>query len=118
MGGSNQIIVFDHQIMHRRDRQVELQRLPGIAVVCSEVNTEFRAGKEQPFFKRVFMDCSNVCAAGYPVVDPGPILSKIARAVDVWADIIEPMTIDGSICRAGSKMRRFDDADLAPVRKS
>ena len=79
MRGNDKIIILDDQIMYRRNGQVELKRLPGVAVVYREINPEFGAGKEQAFFDRIFTDRSHVRAVGNTVVDSCPILSEIAR---------------------------------------
>ena len=47
VSGDDEIVAVNGQIAHRGDRQVELQRLPVVAVVERNVNAEFGAGEEQ-----------------------------------------------------------------------
>src|SRR6476646_5014763 len=101
MRRDDEIIIFDDKIMYRRNGQVELKRLPGVAVVNREVNAELRPRKEQAFLYAIFTNGSHVCAVGDTVVDSGPGLAKITRAIDVGADIVESMAVDRGIGDAG-----------------
>ncbi len=54
MGGNDQVVVVNPQIAHRSMRQIQLQRLPVIAVVERRPNAIFAAGEEQSLAYRIF----------------------------------------------------------------
>ena len=45
MCGNDQVTVLHHQIVDRTDRQVKLQRLPVVAIVQREIDSQFGPGK-------------------------------------------------------------------------
>src|ERR1700687_746876 len=95
--------------------------MPVVAAVEGYVHAFFGPGVQKAFAHRVFahradkIDIANA-ADGFL-----PGLTKIARAKNMWAQIVEPVAIDGGVRSAGVKVRRFQIADRAPdgrVRRS
>ena len=62
MGGHNQVIALHQEVMDRRDGQVQLQRLPGCAVVQREEDAKLSARIEQAPSHRVLAHRMHHCA--------------------------------------------------------
>ncbi len=62
MRRDHEIVVFDHQIVNRRLRQVQLQRLPMRAVIERNENAKLGARVKQAAFLRIFAHCVHVGA--------------------------------------------------------
>ena len=50
----DEVVVLDLDAVHRRDRQLQLQRLPGAAIVERDVDAGLGAEEQQPLALRVF----------------------------------------------------------------
>ncbi len=59
----DQIVAVDLEVAHRRHRQVQLQRLPVVAVVERHERRALGAGEQQPAPHRIFLDDVHVAAA-------------------------------------------------------
>ena len=98
MGGDNQVIVLNHQIVNRRDRQVQLQRLPVGAVVEGYINAGFGPGIKQTFFPGINPNCPNIGSLRDPVYNRTPGFSEVVRLENVGFEVVQPMPIDRDIC--------------------
>src|SRR6266481_1417712 len=105
---------MDSKIAHGSVRQVELKRLPIIAIVEGDINRAFRSGKQQPLTRAIFANHIACSAGWYAVSDFGPGLAEIARAINVRPQIINAKTVDGGVCSAGLEVGSLDDRDFAP----
>src|SRR5258708_15273434 len=115
MRGDDQVFVFHHQIMYRRYRQIELQRLPVIAIVERKVNTQLRPGKKQSFPHSVFANRADISAIRDTVRDLLPRFPEIVRAIDVRTNIIEPVPVYGRVGGFSIEMRPLQNSDLSPI---
>ena len=52
--GNDQIFAVNREIANRCDRKIQLQRLPVVAVIEGNVNSELGSGKEQPLLLSIF----------------------------------------------------------------
>src|ERR1700739_3524570 len=114
MRGDNQVIAVNDKVAHRGMRQIKLQRLPGIAGVKRYVNGIFRAGEKQTLSQRIFPHDVRGSIRGKARDDLLPSSAKIARSIDVRAEIIEAEGVD---CRVGAswiEVRRLNDRNLSP----
>src|SRR4029077_12981309 len=114
MRADDEIVAVNGQVAHRGVRQVELQRLPAVAVVKRNENRAFRTGKKQAFALGIFAYGIARSSGRNAVGDFGPRLAEIARAVNVRAQVIETEAVDGGVRGAGVEMRSLDDGNLAP----
>ena len=89
MGRYDQIILMNPQIAHGSVRQVELQRLPVLAVIEGHPHRILRAREQQALAHGIFadrIDGTEVWQAdGYQL----PAIASIVGAVDVWMHIID-----------------------------
>ena len=60
----DEIVLVDLEVAHRRDRQVELQRLPGVAVVERHERAALGAGEQQALPLGIFLHDVDVDAGG------------------------------------------------------
>ena len=100
MGRGNEVIVFDCQVVDRRSRQVQLQRLPVRAIVGREVHSRLRARVEQALHLGVFAHRSHVSAGGNAVGDASPRLAEVVGLVDQRIEVVQLVAVDRRICRA------------------
>src|SRR5262249_15821386 len=113
----DQIISLDHEIMHRSDRHVELERLPVAAIVEREVDSQLCPSEKQTFAHRILTYRANVSTAGNAGCDLRPGCSGIARAIDMRSDVGQAMAVNGGVGSRRVEMGGLDDADLAPRRQ-
>ena len=78
MSRHDEVVIFHHQIVDRRGRQIHLQRLPMRAVIERNINAELGAGVEQAAAFRIFAHGVDVGAVGDSVGDGGPALAGVA----------------------------------------
>ncbi|PYR74732.1 MAG: hypothetical protein DMF86_17720, partial [Acidobacteria bacterium] len=112
----DEIVAVDLQVAHRRDRQIELKRLPGVAVVERHEDGAFGAGEEQPGPLRILLDRVDVAVLRQASDDLLPRLAAVAGAINVRTEVLELMSIDGGIRLEEPGMRRFDHRHAAPRR--
>ena len=72
VGGNDKIVPVNDQVADRGYRQVELQRLPMIAIVKRDIDSEFGAGVEQPLLLWVFANGVNKVWRGQSGGDASP----------------------------------------------
>src|SRR5713226_2055282 len=114
MRGDDEIIAVNDQVAHGGMRQILLQGLPVVAIVERNVDGAFRSGKEQALTNGIFANDVAGAAIGNSLGDFLPGSSKVARAVNVRAEIIEAERVDRRVSGGGVEMRRLDDGDFAP----
>ena len=113
----HQIVVLHHEIAHRRDREVEAQRLPVVPVVERELDPLFRRGVEHALAHRVLAHGVDEMAVGDAVDDELPALAAVMRAVNVGLAVVEAVPINRDVSGFGIEVRGLDDADLGPRRE-
>ena len=117
MRAHHQIVSVYHQIPHRSCRQIQLQRLPRIAIIERNVDGVFRPREKQSLPQRIFAHGIHRRIIGQSVGNflPGP--AAIVRAVDVSVQIVEPQTVDRRVRRIRIEMRAVQLRHLAPRRQ-
>src|SRR2546423_12118606 len=85
-----------------------------LAIIKRNVNGTFRAREEQALAHSIFTHDVAGASGGNPVRNFRPGLPKIARSVDMSAQIVEAKAVDGGIGRAGIEVRSFDNGNFAP----
>ena len=80
MSADDQIVFVNPQIAHRGVRQIQLQRLPVIAVIERHPYGVLRACEQQPFAHRIFTHRVHGAEVGQARGDLRPCLAAIARA--------------------------------------
>ena len=78
-------------------RQIQLQRLPVIAIIKRHPHCVFCSGKQQPFAPRVFTNHANEIHVANTANRFLPGLTEVARSEDMRAQIIEIVSIDETI---------------------
>ena len=111
--GDDQVVVPLVEITDRGHRQVELQRLPVVAVVERDVDAELGAGEEQPRADLVLANRVHVGAVRDPAVDLLPAPAAVLRAVDVRVEVVELVGVDGRVRLVWIRARRLDHRDHA-----
>ena len=114
MRGDRDIVVLHDQIADRNRRHVHSQRVPVIAVIEREPHLVFRSGIEQSATLRVLTHHVDGRVGRNAIDDFRPGLPAVARAVDVWPQIVEPEGVDGSIGRARIRVRCIHQRHLPP----
>ena len=109
------IVAVERDVANRGRRQVELQRLPVVAIVERDENARLGAGEEQSLPFRVLSHGVDVRRGLQPLGDGRPRLPAIVRPVDIGREIVELVRVDGDVCRVGVEVRRFDERDLRPL---
>src|SRR6202790_810897 len=110
----DEIVAVDREVAHRRMRQIELHRLPVVAIIEGDVHGGFRAGKEQTLVRWIFANYVAGRVVGNAFGGFLPRLPKIAGAVDVWMQVVQTEAVYGGVRGAGDEVRRFDDGNFAP----
>ena len=103
----HQVVAVDHQVAHADRGQIQLQRLPVVAVVERDRDAQFGGRVEQALARGIFLDGVQIRGLGEPVRGQRPRLAVIARAVDVRLVVFQAMAVDrrprpspGSKCEA------------------
>src|SRR5215470_3630488 len=99
---------MDRQVAHGGVREVEFERLPVIAVVERNEDRAFCASKQQSLSLGVFAYNVARGAVGNASADLRPSFPRIAGAVNMRAQIIQPERIDRRVGRARIEMRSFN----------
>ncbi len=117
VGGHDQIVVLNDQVVDRCNREIDLQRAPVRPVVERDKDAALGPGIEQAFLLRVFADSAHKSSIGDSSCNPAPGHSVIARLINVGREIVTLMAVDRDVRRAGIMWRRFNQADAAPFRQ-
>ena len=114
MRADDEVVVVDLEVTNGRHRQVELQRLPRVAVVDRDERAALGAAHEQAATLRVFLDGVDVNAGGQAIRDrlPGP--AEVARPVDVRVEVLQLVAVHAGIRGVRIEMRRFHLRHPAP----
>ena len=121
VGGDDQVVkAFLHlNAVHRRVRQIHLQRLPVLPIVERHVHRILSPEVQEAAANRIFLDA--VCPAQHavwnPVGDRLPRLAVVVRLVHIRIAIVRVVEIDREVGRRRVVMGRFDAADPAPQRE-
>src|SRR5260370_37447528 len=87
-----------------------------IPAVKRNVTPLLRPRVQQPLAHRIFAHHAGKIAVANAVHRFLPALPKVARPKNMRTQIVETVSIDRRIGGTGFEMRRFDDADRAPLR--
>ena len=110
----DEVAVLRVDVADRAIGQVDLQRLPVLAVVERDEDAGLGAGVEEALAGRVLPNDVDVAARGNPLRDQRPALPAVASPVDVRVDVVDPVPVDGRVDRPGVEVRGLEDADLRP----
>src|SRR5258708_27164990 len=116
MGRNYKVIIFDHQIVNRCSRKVELERSPRRAIVEGDVDTPFCSRIKHSALFRVYTNSANETTVGNSIRQFAPRLSIVAGLIDVGAKIVVLVAIDRNVSRARIQRRSINLADTAPLR--
>src|SRR5258708_34068096 len=115
--GDPQIVVMHGEVADRSSGHIELQRLPGIAIIEGDVGAQFRAGVEQALAYRIFADAIEEAAFGNAGGGALPGFAEIARTVEIRLQVFEAMAVNRGVRGGSVEMRSFDVRDFAPGRE-
>ncbi len=101
MRRNHQVVAVNRQIPHRSVRQVQLQRLPVVAIIERHINGCLRSREQQPFPQRIFSHYVDRSVIGQPRIDFLPGLAKIPGAINMRLQIIQTKTIHRRVYRPG-----------------
>ena len=118
MGGNDQIVTVNDEVVDRSCRQIKLQRLPVRAVIKGNPRARLGAGIEQALALRIFPHGMNVGAVGESASDWRPGLAEVSGFKNVGLEIIEPVGVDGGVGGPRCEPRWFDQADHGPFGKT
>ena len=116
MRADDEIVVVDLEVAHRRDRQVELERLPRVAIVQGDEGTTFRPAHEKSASVRVFLHRVHVDTRWQSVRDRLPRLPEVAGPEEVGLKILELVPVDARIGNIRVEVRRLHLRHSAPWR--
>ena len=112
----DQIVPLDHQIVHRHGRQIELEPLPGSAVVDRIHHAALGAEVQLPAPGRILTNGVEVDVLRNCGIEPGPGLAEVGGLVQVRPVVVESMRVDDDVRGGGVERRGFDQADRGPLR--
>ena len=118
LGRNHQVVALDLQVGDRRDRQVELERLPVGAVVERDVEAELGAGVEQPLARRVLAHDAHEVVGRNAVLAVGqqiPVGAVVVGAEDVRPEVVEPVVVHRDEGAPRVLRRRLDHVDRRPL---
>src|SRR5436309_9106249 len=101
MGGRYQISSMNVQVVDGHRRQIEFERLPVGPIIQREVHAGFSTGKEQALAFGIFANGADIRSLGNSMHNQRPVLAVVTGAVYQRTEIIELVSIDGDIGRAG-----------------
>src|ERR1700676_2999082 len=114
MRPDNEIVAMDHEVAHRGVGQVELQRLPVVAIVERNEYRALRTCEEQTFALGIFAHHIARAARRNALRDFRPRLAEVARPINMRTQVVKAKAVDGNVSGSGIEMRSLDDRDLAP----
>src|SRR2546423_1242367 len=117
MRGDHEIVSVNDKVAHRSRRQIELEGLPGIAVVKRKVDTAFRASVKQGFANGIFADAIQKAAVGDSGGNALPALAEIPRSIQIRLQVFQAVTVHSSVSRGRIRVRRLDMRYFAPGRE-
>src|ERR1700694_2119192 len=111
MGGQDKIGILDDQVVDGYGGKVELERLPGGALVTRDMDTGFSSGEEQSTARGVLADGAREVVAGDAGGDLRPGCAVVVGLEEIGREVIPLVAIGGEIGGRGIVRRRLDDAD-------
>src|SRR5258706_44501 len=99
----------------RNGRQVELKRLPALAVVIRDVEVSYGSGDQQAAAARILADYAREVVAGNAVDDLLPGRAVVAGLVKVGTVVVHPIHRRGHVGRSRIVRRSGDGIDLDPL---
>ena len=115
MCGRDQLILPGRQVVHRGDRQVELERLPPLPIVERHVNPCLRSRVQQPRAHEIGPDDTCEVARRDAVIDPRPRPAGVRSPVQQRRVVVQLVPRDGHVRRVPVVGRRIDGADGRPL---
>ena len=120
VGAGHQVVAVNHQVAIRRGGEIELQRLPVVAVVERDVHPALRAREQQPRLFRVAPNHPGEAAARQvprqAAHDRRPRLAVVARAEEIRLVVAGRVEVDRHVRRPRIEVGRVDRQDVAPPR--
>src|SRR5512140_3525999 len=98
-------------------RQIQLERLPVVAIIERDENAQFRSTEEQSATLRVLRDVLHINAGRQAIRDPLPSLAAIAGTIDVRLVVFETVAVYRGKGFIDVEVRRDEHHDLAPRRE-
>src|SRR5262249_39151554 len=112
----DQVVIVNCQVAHRAGREVQLQRLPLLAIVERYKHSKLRSGEQQPSPSRVFLDRLEIDTHRQPVRYSLPALAAIPRAINVRLIVFKSMPVYRGVRFIHVKVGRLHHRHLAPTR--
>src|SRR5260370_29643834 len=100
----DQIIAMNGEVAHGGVGQVELQRLPVIAVIEGNKYRALRTRKKQPFALGILAHRVAGSASRNPNSNFGPGFAEVASPVNVRAQIVQAKAVDRGVRGSGVEM--------------
>ena len=111
---------MNHHVAVRRVGKIELQRLPGVAVVERHVHHALRTSEQEPRLLRVLADHPGEAAArlvrGQAVHDRRPSLAVVVSAEEVRLVVAGLVQVGRHVGGRRIEVGRFDRQDVRPPR--
>ncbi len=117
MRADHQVALGDDQVVDRHDRQVQLQRLPVLAVVERDVEPRSVPAKSRPRCSGSSRMTRVKSSAGMPLVIFVQVFAVVVRLEEIRLVVVTLVARRGHVGRAGIVRRRLDDRDQRPVRR-
>src|SRR5579883_582866 len=114
VGGGDEIVILDCQVVNGDDGQVALQRLPVRAIVKGDEDAQLGSGIEQAAPLRVFANDAREGISGDAIGDLCPGLPVIVGFIQVGLEVVELVARGGKVGRGRVVRRWLDDADERP----
>ena len=114
MRPDDEIIAVDLEVAHRRDGEVELQRLPIVTVIQRHERSALGAGEEETATNRILLHGVHVDAGRQSARDLLPCLAEITSAINVGVEVLQLMAVDARVSCPRIEVRRFDRRHTAP----
>ena len=98
--GHNQVVVLHHEVVHRRERQIQLHRLPLLAIVEGNENAGLSAREEQASTSGIDTHGVDIGIRGKAIPKPGPSFTEVRGLENVWREVVQFMPFDSHVCGA------------------
>src|SRR4030088_2481999 len=95
MRGNNQVAILHNKIVHRGQRQIQLQRLPLPSVIERNEHASFRAAKKQAVMPGIDAHGMNIRIRGKTVHKLGPSFTEIGGLKNVRREVVHLVAFDG-----------------------
>ena len=85
-----------------------------VAIIKRDVNSAFGSGKEQSLPPRIFANNIHIFIIRYSGCNFGPGRTRVARAINVWPQVVKSQGVNGSVSCARVEMTGIDDRNFLP----